>query len=179
MLSLDSPRWAELDDAFGETGAVPRLLRVLEAEPNVHSESISVEPEPFGELGQRICHQLDVYPAAFAAVPHVVRIADLATGPITLDYFCLPALVHERRDRLGPRACPADLREAYDEAVRRLPSLLPRVAAGRWDEPVARNVLSGILGLRGLEPLARWTIDRRLPAFVVERVRAHCLAQKA
>lgn len=174
MLDLDSPRWKELDHAFGKATDIPALLRQLEANPNVWSDRISFSPEPWAALGSALCHQFDVYNAAYAAVPHIFRIAGLAKDPLLLDYFCLPALIEEWRPRFGPQAVPDDLRASYFATIKRLPVLLPRIAAQEWDEPVARHVASGLAGLKGFSFLARAIIDWTLPNTIVRLFHSWC-----
>jgi hypothetical protein len=67
-LPLDSPRWSELDHAYGKAAGIPALLRHLESFP-----PSSPDDEPWFSLWSALAHQGDVYPASFAAVPHVVR----------------------------------------------------------------------------------------------------------
>ena len=157
MLSLDSPRWGELHHAYGKSTDIPALLRQLEAKPDVKSGGISV-PEPWNSLWGALCHQSTVYPASYAAVPHIVRIAALATDPPAVDYFCLPAMIERGRDVPGTAEFPADLAEAYFAAIQQLPALLPRLALVEWDEPTARYIAACLVGLKGHSELA-FTIE--------------------
>ena len=102
-LPLDSPRWAELDHAYGKAHDTPALLAQLEAFPSSLDNA-----EPWYSLWSSLAHQGDVYPASFAAVPHVVRA--LAIAPLRADfaYFQFPAVVEAWRQRKGVQV-PEDL----------------------------------------------------------------------
>jgi hypothetical protein len=58
MLSLDSPRWADLTHAYGVASDIPELLRQLHSLPDSSGES-----EPWFNLWSALAHQGDVYPA--------------------------------------------------------------------------------------------------------------------
>ena len=125
MLSLDSPRWNELSHAYGSAADIPALLRALESLP-------SVDGEPWETLWSSLAHQGDVYPASFAAVPHVVRA--LASDPTraTFAYFQFPAWVEVCRQKHGT-PIPEDLAPAYFTALKELPGLVAAAAAAPWD----------------------------------------------
>ncbi|MEL7488833.1 MAG: hypothetical protein AAGJ87_16670 [Pseudomonadota bacterium] len=72
MLPLDSPKWRELNDAYGSARDVPALLEDLDALDTVPEEAMS---EPIYSLWSGLYHQEDVYSASYAAFPHLVRIA--------------------------------------------------------------------------------------------------------
>lgn len=149
MLDLDSPRWHELDHAYGKASDIPALLRQLEANPDVQGDS-----KPWESLWSSLCHQTTVYPASYAAVPHLVRIASLAQDPPAVDYFCLPAMIERGRDVPGTPQFPADLVDAYFDAIKHLPLLIPRLATAEWDEPTARYIAACLVGLKGHSDLS-------------------------
>src|SRR5690348_14783407 len=88
MLNLDSSRWADLQHAYGAASDTPDLLRQLQSLPDSVGES-----QPWFSLWSSLAHQGDVYPASFAAVPHVVDA--LATRPESAPavFFQFPAWV--------------------------------------------------------------------------------------
>jgi hypothetical protein len=104
MLALDSPRWSELEHAYGPAVDIPDLLRALDDLPRSDGES-----EPWFSLWSALAHQGDVYSASFAAVPHVVRV--LSTAPDRADgvYFDFPAWIEICRQRRGVHM-PFDLK---------------------------------------------------------------------
>ena len=111
MLSLDSPRWSELEHAYGAASDIPALLRRLDTLPGADGEQ-----EPWFSLWSALAHQEDVYSASFAAVPHVVKA--LAADPARADsaYFHFPAWVEICRCKNNV-AVPEDLASAYFEAL--------------------------------------------------------------
>src|SRR5262245_50914440 len=107
MLDLDSDRWAELSHAYGDAADIPELLAQLKSLPKSDGES-----EPWFSLWSALAHQGDVYPASFAAVPHVI--AALSTSPATAppDFFHFPAWVEISRCQQDTKI-PDDLSAAY------------------------------------------------------------------
>jgi hypothetical protein len=66
MLSLDSPRWADIPASGGMNSALTvRLLRQARAG----------DDSGYPELYHQVCHQFTVGEAAYVAVPHLVDIA--------------------------------------------------------------------------------------------------------
>src|SRR4051812_18724264 len=123
MLSLASPRWSQLKHAYGSAADIPPLLRALESLPASDGEK-----EPWFTLWSALAHQGDVYPASFAAVPHVVRA--LSTDPERADstFFHFPAWVEVCRHRKNV-AIPQDLSDAYFKALAQLPALVAAAAS--------------------------------------------------
>jgi hypothetical protein len=87
MLSLDDPRWNELNDAYGSAAKIPSLLRQLGANTK---PSNGVESELWFSLWSALYHQGDIYTASYAAVPHITQIGHGAAGDIDLGFFTLP-----------------------------------------------------------------------------------------
>ena len=86
-LALDSPRWAELQHAYGGAEDIPALLRQLGSAAN------DTDDEPWFTLWSSLAHQGDVYSASFATVPHVIdAIARNPTG-VAFDFFQFPAWI--------------------------------------------------------------------------------------
>ncbi|HEY0797721.1 MAG TPA: hypothetical protein VGD50_01155, partial [Candidatus Baltobacteraceae bacterium] len=122
-ISLDDTyRWADLRHAYGSAADIPNLLRRLEAFP-VQGEGEEIWPS----LWSSLAHQGDVYPASFAAVPHVIQA--LSADPLRADYnyFGFPAWVEIcRQQKAVPN--PPDLCPAYFAALARLPHLVAAAA---------------------------------------------------
>jgi len=118
MLSLSDPRWKELRHAYGEAADVPSLLQALATSAGPTS---GYQAEPWLSLWSRLCHQGDVYTASYAAVPHIVRIASDANGPVDFSFFALPAAVEiARQTGRGPdipEVCVDDYRRALEQLV--------------------------------------------------------------
>lgn len=142
-LPLDSPRWDELEHAYGQASDIPDLLRQLASVP-----SSDADQEPWFSLWSALAHQNDVYDASFAAVPHVVRV--LATSPLTADfsYFQFPAVVETWRQQ-GDVAIPDDLKADYFAALAALPTLVAQAADREWDGGFLACALSAIAAAKG------------------------------
>lgn len=141
MLALDDPRWDELSHAYGMASDIPALLRQLDKLP-------AAEAEPWHALWSALAHQGDVYPASFAAVPHVV--AALADNPTAADatYFQFPAWIECCRVRQGMQV-PEDLLWAYRSALSRLPGLVAEASKRPWDDGFMRCALAAIATAKG------------------------------
>lgn len=64
MPELGSPRWGELQRAYGNAADTPALLRQLDVLPPAAGNG-----EPWFTLWSSLAHQGSVHPAFFAAVP--------------------------------------------------------------------------------------------------------------
>jgi hypothetical protein len=108
VLPLDSPRWAEIHDAFGSAVMVPQLIRAL---PSGDESSLD-------ELFNSICHQGSIYEASFAAVPHLVALAR-ATSDLKLraGVLYLVARIRVSSDDRSRRAVLSQERDWYEEAI--------------------------------------------------------------
>jgi hypothetical protein len=153
MLTLDDPRWSELGHAYGLASDTPDLLRQLEAFPKAEGRD-----EPWFSLWSSLAHQGDVYPASFAAVPHVIRI--LAKAPETIDYvyFQFPAWIEIcRQQKKVP--IPDDLKVPYFSALGQLPSLVAAAATREWDEELLGCALSAIAAAKGYGTVAEAVME--------------------
>ena len=148
VLSLNSPRWYELQHAYGAAADIPPLLAQLAKLPTSEGES-----EPWFSLWGALAHQGDVYSASFAAVPHVV--AALSSAPLKAEavYFQFPAWVEICRKKNGVEV-PVDLAGPYFEALSKLPALVAAAAAGEWDEEFLQCALSAVAAAKGATEVA-------------------------
>jgi hypothetical protein len=153
MLSLESPRWSELQHAYGSASNIPSLLGQLRDLPVSQGKQ-----EPWFTLWSALAHQDDVFSASFAAVPHVV--AALATAPARAcaAYFQFPAWVEICRCRKGT-IVPADLQAAYAEALSKLPNLVAAASSREWDSEFLVCALSAIAAAKGSAPVAEAVLE--------------------
>lgn len=153
VLSLDSRRWAELTHAYGTAGDIPRLLRQLSELPSSENNA-----EPWFTLWSALAHQGDVYPASFAAVPHVVQA--LASAPSRADhsYFQFPAWVEICRAK-NQVEVPEDLRSAYFESLARLPALTAAASTRPWDPGFLACALAAVAAARGQPVVAEAVLE--------------------
>jgi hypothetical protein len=157
MLSLDDPRWNELTHAYGKASDIPVLLRKLYELPDA-----SGKQEPWFSVWSALAHQGDVYPASFAAVPHVI--AALATNPMVADptYFHFPAWVECCRVR-GAIHVPDDLVGPYRAAISRLPALVAEASKRPWDEDFLLCALAAIAAAKGRSVIAEAVLELEGP----------------
>lgn len=153
MLPLDSPRWAELEDAYGSAENIPALLQQLKTRSGSTDEG-----EPWHTLWSALAHQGDVYSASFAAVPHIVEV--LATDPVQADhsFFQFPAWIEICRQKKAV-AVPSDLETAYFDALRRLPTLAAAALAAERDEDFLRCAMSAIAAAKDQTALAEVVLE--------------------
>jgi len=153
MLSLDSPKWTLLTHAYGSATDIPALLRQLEFLPA--SKGVS---EPWFSLWSSLAHQGDVYPASFAAVPHVVRILSSAPTKADSSYFQFPAWVEICR-QMNSVEVPEELMPAYLSALAELPSLVAAASTRDWDADFLPCALSAIAAAKGFGSIAEALLE--------------------
>lgn len=143
-LPLDDARWRELRHAYGSAADLPPLLRALADFP---AEDSYQDPPWFG-LWSALCHQGEVYPASFAALPHVV--AALAADPrrARISHLLLPASIELARERTG-EPLPQWLAPAYRAALARLPALAAAAAFPGWDYALCSSALAATAAATG------------------------------
>jgi hypothetical protein len=153
MLSLDSPRWAELQHAYGAASDTPDLLRKLATLPDSDGER-----EPWFSLWSSLAHQGDVYSASFAAVPHIVRALSSAPSFASATYFHFPAWVEVCRNNRGV-TIPPDLEVSYFAALSKLPSLVAAAAVRPWDSDFTACALAAIASAKGNAKVAEAVME--------------------
>jgi hypothetical protein len=165
MLSLDSPRWAQFDHAYGTAADIPPLLRDLQSLPTSGGDK-----EPWFSLWSALAHQGDVFSASFAAVPHVIRAFSIAPERASHDFVGFPAWVEICRQR-KKTAIPADLSDAYFAALKQLPALIAAAATRDWDEDFLVSSLSAIAAAKGYAGVAEAVLELT-PAVAEEFLRS-------
>jgi len=157
MLSLKSPRWSELEHAYGHADDIPVLLERLREFPSSVGET-----EPWFTIWSALAHQGDVYSASFAAVPHVI--STLATDPARADsaYLHFPAWVEICRAKSRVEV-PLDLRAFYFESLARIPHLVAQTASRPWDPGFAACALSAIAAAKGHHAVAEAVLEMTEP----------------
>jgi hypothetical protein len=116
MFKLNDSRWNKLKDAYDSTSEVPKLLQQLEKYSSLEK---TWQSEIWFKLWSDLCHQGDVYPASFAAVPQLSRIAAENNKNINFNFFLLPAAIEISRAEKGV-AISEDLQESYYLAIKML-----------------------------------------------------------
>jgi len=144
ILSLDDPRWADLEQAFGSARDVPRLVAAL-----ITLDAERDRAEVWFALWRMLCHGGEVYSASYAAAPHVVAIA--AQLPLRERAQALQLVASIEGCRAAGVAPPVDppLAASYGAAVAALGDLVCASRDEPWDADVARVLASVLLVSRG------------------------------
>ena len=153
MLSLDNPRWNELQHAYGSASDIPNLIRQLKTFPTSDGTS-----EPWFSIWSALAHQGDVYSASFAAVPHVIE--TLSTDPMKAPdgFFLFPSWVEICRHR-NRVTIPVDLEPAYSNAIARLPKLVCATVERKWNTDFSLSALAAIAVAKDSPELAAAIIE--------------------
>lgn len=147
MLPLDSPRWNALPHAYGVDPPAPSVLRALT--PAASEESLSV-------LWDCFLHQTTVYPATFAATPHLVALLpDLAFAPRVhlLTFLGTVAAYTEAPDLAG---LDADIRDWHQAALERAQPLAYEAYGPAVSQDAAPYLFAAIAGLFGHRAAGRF-----------------------
>ncbi|MEZ5945249.1 MAG: hypothetical protein R3C13_08990 [Hyphomonas sp.] len=112
MLPLDSPRWKQLTHVYGSAKDIPEMLRRLEALDVIAWGN----PSELDDIASALYHQGDPGTASYAAVPHLVGIAEHRTPAeqAWLVYLC--SWIEAARSADRPEI-PDDLAESYFMAL--------------------------------------------------------------
>lgn len=164
MLSLESPRWSELEHAYGQASDIPPLLRQLQDLSGSEGQS-----EPWFTLWGSLAHQGDVYSASFAAVPHVIAALASAPAPAKADasFFHFPAWVEICRAK-QETPIPPDLADGYFAALQRLPALVAEAALVRTDPDFAACATAAIAATLGQHAMAEVILEMSTPGLALE-----------
>lgn len=155
MLSLESPRWKELDHAYGSASDIPALLKALPNAPVRKDHDV----EPWFSLWSSICHQCDVYSASFAAVPHIVSAAAKRTPSDRAEYFLMVGTIESMRHRAVSPAISLDLQRAYESALADAIPLVLETLLVEQDEGWFKAMLSALAAFRGFPELSAALVD--------------------
>ncbi len=163
MLSLDDPQWMALSGAYGSSVEIPKLLAKAETLPE-HTDARS---EPYFSLWSALCHQGDVYPASYAALPHLVRIVEENPGKFRWTLLALAQAIEAARLKGRGPQIPNDLRGAYETALARIPALAARILSGDVTELELRVTLSACASAKGFALLSE-AINELEPEIVAQ-----------
>jgi hypothetical protein len=154
MLRLDSPKWSKLRHCYGPATNLPVLLRQLADFP----PETSSMTEPWETLWSSLYHQGDIYPASFAAVPHIIGAIAADPQRATMSYFALPAAIEVARWK-GKIKPPKFLLAGYQEALACLPGLAAASARLAWDPHLCQSALAAVAAATGNHEIAELLIE--------------------
>ena len=140
VLSLDSPRWAELMQAYGTAEDVPRLLEALACIGREEARA-----EVWFALWRTLYRPGETFTASYAAAPHLLAIgATFALRERAQAAHLLTRIEASRRQQ-GSSPIPSDLVESYAAAVDKLPAFVAAVADEPWPADVAQVFAAAML----------------------------------
>jgi hypothetical protein len=149
MLPLDDPRWTALTNAYGESSGIPKLLAQAANLP----EDSGYRTEPYFSLWSALCHQGDVYPASYAALPHLVRIVEQNPAKFRWTLLALVHAIEVGRAKERAPQVPDDLTEAYRFGLARIPAIASVLLNGDLSELEMRVVLAACASAKGFSSL--------------------------
>ena len=155
MLSLDSPRWSELVDAYGPSSDIPALLSELQTLPADEGS----EAEPYFSLWSALCHQGDIYTASYAAVPHIARAIASSPERAPWSLFQMLACIEIARVKGRGPEIPPELQADYFAALGSVPGLVARAAAVTWDHWYCGAALSALAASKGSASIAEAILE--------------------
>lgn len=150
MLELDSDRWSELSHAYGAAKDIPELLRQL---PEAVVKSQDRSQEPWFTLWSSLCHQSDVYPASFAAVPHIISAAQRRQAADRAEYLSLAACIESMRHKESSPSVPSELEPPYLEALEAAVPLTAEALHVESDPGWFQSFLGALAAFRGFPEL--------------------------
>lgn len=114
MLALDSERWEQLTCCCGSIGArcVADLIVSLEQKPTERDSD---------EVFEQIAHQWTLDTSAYAALPHLLRLAVLHGKESDSEFLLNVGRVAAPIERIAP--CPKDLQADFDTAIQQATAL--------------------------------------------------------
>jgi hypothetical protein len=115
MVEVPKVAWSTLAQAYGSAENIPALL--VRAETDTRGGH--VQGSTWFDLWSALCHQGDSYTGSYAAVPHLVQLAERPAYRIQYDPLFLAACIDlSRLEGCGPDL-PDDLVVLYRAALRR------------------------------------------------------------
>ncbi|MEO8333425.1 MAG: hypothetical protein ABI664_00535 [bacterium] len=150
MLTLSSPRWRELGQAHGSAEDIPRLLEALAA-----IEDERERAELWFGVWATLCPDGPAVTAAYAAVPHLLSIAESRGAPERVSSLHAAATVEMNRHLPGAPPIPDDVLHDYALAIESLPRRVAELTSEPWDAAAAQILAAALLAGKRQPQLAR------------------------
>ena len=138
-LDLTSPRWRELQQAFGSADDIGRLLAAL-----YETDDEASRTELWYGAWATLCPGDRVFSASFAAVPHLLNIAESRDFAERVSALHLVTQIEISRHAPGAPPIDDDLVIAFASAIESLPRRVAELQAATWD-PSSAQVLAAAL----------------------------------
>ena len=150
MLALNSHRWSELSQAHGSAEDIPRLLDALAVVEDERERA-----ELWYGVWATLCPEGTSVTAAYAAVPHLLSIAETRGASERVSALHVAAIVEMNRHLAGAPGIAPDLVESYALAIESLPRRVAELTTEPWNAAVAQ-ILAAVLLVGKRQPqLAR------------------------
>jgi hypothetical protein len=153
-LSLDSPRWAELTQAYGTAEDVPRLLEALACIGREDARA-----EVWFALWRTLHRPGEAFSASYAAAPHLLAIGGALGLRERAEAAHLLTRIEASRRARGSASMPEDLLAAYARAVDSLPAFVVASAGEPWPVEVAQVFAAAMLAGKRQPELARGVLE--------------------
>ena len=137
MLKYSDPKWKKLDGGYKQPYNPTCALQKLEAAKEVD--------EVWEELWNELHHQGDLGLASYAAVPHLVRIGNLATERDWNLYSLISTIEIERHRKSNP-IIPSWLESSYQDALKSL-AVVAATDLIKTDDALKIRAILGFLAL--------------------------------
>jgi hypothetical protein len=149
-LDLASPRWRDLQQVYGSAEDIGALLAALYT-----TDDDDARTELWYGAWATLCPAGKVHSAAYAAVPHVLRIAADRDFAERVSALHLVTQVEVSRHTLGAPGIDDDLLVAYATAIESLPARVAELTGMTWDESSAQVLAAALLAGKRQHALAR------------------------
>jgi hypothetical protein len=150
MLPLDDlAAWKRLTTVNGDGTEIVRLLQEWEQDAKGNADE---------RLYHSLVHQWDSCDAAYAALPHIVHIAQASNDRYVYGVFALIAGIEIARQMHGEQV-PLEFLADYFAALRQVPALIEKYNAVAWEESDARAVAAALIASKGEWQLARFIFE--------------------
>jgi hypothetical protein len=147
LIELTDPKWSDLPGNYGNGAMVAELIARAKAGAPID--------EWYEDLFQSLCHQYTVSVVAYAAAPHLVKIAGSPHSP-RLKLLILLGTCYAFSDQSGLAPIPDEFKEEwYASARSAIPLLAELLAEAHSSEAELLNLLSAMAAFNGHHSLAR------------------------
>jgi hypothetical protein len=153
-LSLDSPRWAELTQAYGTAEDVPRLLEALACIGREDARA-----EVWFALWRTLHRPGEAFTASYAAAPHLLAIASVLGLRERAEAAHLLTRIEASRRAPPSASMPSDLLASYATAVDSLPAFVAASAREPWPTDIAQIFAAALLAGKRQPELARGVLE--------------------
>jgi hypothetical protein len=141
-LPLSSPRWKQLQQAYGSAEGIPNLLMKIGA-------AGTKDESDWFDLWSSICHQDTVYSSTLVVIPHLAEMMSHGQNSrLNLEFIHIIAYSHlcAAESGVGP---DQDFRGAYDHAIKKCLGVAIETLALPWATVELRALVASILSMKG------------------------------